>query len=77
MTIRGLIEAQPIRTSLSSGAGGTIVDDNGRVICTMNLRHNGLSLSEAWTYAQLFIAAARDPEAILRALEADQRKNEG
>ena len=73
MSLTKLIEAQPIRTNLTSGAGGTIVDDQGRVICTMNLKHNGLSLAEAWTYAQLFMAAARDPDAILRALEQEGR----
>ncbi len=72
MTIRKLIEAvgrAPIDADLILGAGGTIYDRHGRVICTVNIKD--LTLPEAWAYANLFHFAATNCDAILRALEAD------
>lgn len=70
MTLARLIEAvgkTAIDTDLTLGAGGTIYDGQGRVICTVNIKD--LTLPEAWAYANLFHFAATNCDAILRAME--------
>lgn len=68
--VRKLIEAVgnvPLDCDLMLGAGGTIYDRQGRVICTVNIKD--LTLPEAWAYANLFYFAATNFDAILRAME--------
>lgn len=48
-----------ISTNLKMGAGGTILDELGRVVCTMNLKKTGLSVAEAYAYAQIFITSVK------------------
>lgn len=50
-----LLAAQPI-LDMEIGAGGKVVDINGRLVCTFNLKD--LTLSEAFTLAKLLIVAA-------------------
>ncbi len=69
--VRKLIEAvgsAAIDCDLIIGAGGTIYDRHGRVICTVNIKD--LTLPEAWAYANIFHFAATNFDAILRAMEA-------
>lgn len=69
MTLRELMERHVIHTPKIS-KGGTLVDTDGRVICTMNLdEDSGLTLSEAFLYAELFIQACANPEVVVKAAE--------
>lgn len=47
----------PVLQYLKHGAGGTLVNNNGDVVCTFNMKD--LSLSEAFAYADLFINAVK------------------
>lgn len=58
-----VLARQPINTSLEPSGAGTIVDGNGRVVCTLNLK--ALTLSEAWAYAMLFMAAAKNCDGLV------------
>jgi hypothetical protein len=66
---KAALARQPIRANLDVGSGGAIIDDNGRLICTMNLKD--LTLSEAWAYAQLMIFAAKNASMIAQARVAE------
>jgi hypothetical protein len=69
MTLRELMQRHVIHTP-KIGKGGTLVDTDGRVICTMNLdEDSGLTISEAFLYAELFTQACANPEAVVRAAE--------
>lgn len=68
MTLARDIERFPIG-KLDFGPDGKLVDGQGRTVCTINIKWNGLKLGEAMTYAKLFIAACEHPAAILRAME--------
>ncbi|MCA3795533.1 MAG: hypothetical protein IOC66_25015 [Burkholderia sp.] len=65
--LREAVGRQPIDAELTLGAGGTIYDLQGRVICTVNIKD--LPLPESWAYANLFHFAATNFTAILRAME--------
>lgn len=47
----------PVLQHLKHGAGGTLVNNDGIVVCTFNLKD--LSLREAFAYADLFIDAVK------------------
>lgn len=73
MIFRELMQRHVIHTP-KIDKGGTLVDNNGRVICTMNLdEDNGLTLSEAFLYAELFIQACAHPEVVVKAAEEAKR----
>ena len=71
MRLREDLKRFPI-SKLDFGPDGKLVDAEGRTVCTINIKHGGLRLAEAMTYAQLFIAAAENPEAVARALEGGE-----
>ena len=49
----------PVTSRLRHGSGGTLIDHEGNLICTMNL--NGkMSLSQAFFYAEQFIKSTNE-----------------
>lgn len=74
MTIDDLMKRHVIHTPQISN-GGTLVDTNGRVICTMNLEKDGLTISEAFLYAELFIQACTYPQELIN-LAKERTKSE-
>jgi hypothetical protein len=49
-------QVKPVISDLSHGAGGTLVDREGNVICTLNL-HGKMTVQQAFAYAEAFIKA--------------------
>lgn len=70
--LEAVLARQPIRANLDVGIGGTILDDNGKLICTMNLKD--LTLSEAWAYSQLMIFAAKNISALIPQAEKGEQE---